>query len=287
MQDVKRPDPGAHRRCPVTLDHLAPSAPDLNAADCVDRRRPGAPARAGRLAAVHRQPPRRRAGPGRCSTRRATSPRSRCAARRYFHVALAQLRARPGRTARSTPTNSRAPRSRRTTTRRGLLDVRPARRAAPARAGPAAGGARAAPAHPGAQHATSCGVRPTCTSATTRAPSRASCWASTTTCCWISTRRCNAAKACESPGPHINALTNLGGSHTDLWNLGEAQKLSEEALDLAEAAGAWTAFAVAVFNLAQGYDGLGPGGAVRRAARAHPPQRGPHARRACSPTTRR
>ena len=67
----------------------------------------------------------------------------------------------------------------------------------------------------------------------------------------------NAAKACESPGPHINALTNLGGCHTDLWNLGEAQKLSEEALDLAEAAGAWTAFAVAVFNLAQTYDGLG------------------------------
>ena len=67
----------------------------------------------------------------------------------------------------------------------------------------------------------------------------------------------NAARACESPGPHINALTNLGGSHTDLWNLAEAQKLSEEALDLAEAAGAWTAFAVAVFNLAQCYDGLG------------------------------
>ena len=67
----------------------------------------------------------------------------------------------------------------------------------------------------------------------------------------------NAATACESPGPHINALTNLGGSHTDLWNLAEAQKLSEEALDLAEAAGAWTAFAVAVFNLAQIYDGLG------------------------------
>jgi diguanylate cyclase (GGDEF)-like protein len=67
----------------------------------------------------------------------------------------------------------------------------------------------------------------------------------------------NAAKACDSPGPHINALTNLGGSHTDLWNLGEAQKLSEQALDLAEAAGAWTAFAVAVFNLAQCYDGLG------------------------------
>ena len=67
----------------------------------------------------------------------------------------------------------------------------------------------------------------------------------------------NAAKLCESPGPHINALTNLGGSHTDLWNLTEAQRLSEEALDLAEAAGAWTAFAVAVFNLAQIYDGLG------------------------------
>jgi diguanylate cyclase (GGDEF)-like protein len=67
----------------------------------------------------------------------------------------------------------------------------------------------------------------------------------------------NAARACESPGPHINALTNLGGSHTDLWNLNEAQRLSEEALDLAEAAGAWTAFAVAIFNLAQTYDGLG------------------------------
>jgi diguanylate cyclase (GGDEF)-like protein len=67
----------------------------------------------------------------------------------------------------------------------------------------------------------------------------------------------NAARSCESPGPHINALTNLGGSHTDLWNLGEAQRLSEEALDLAESAGAWTAYAVAVFNLAQTYDGLG------------------------------
>ena len=67
----------------------------------------------------------------------------------------------------------------------------------------------------------------------------------------------NAARSCESPGPHINALTNLGGSHTDLWNLTEAQRLSEEALDLAEAAGAWTAYAVAIFNLAQTYDGLG------------------------------
>ena len=67
----------------------------------------------------------------------------------------------------------------------------------------------------------------------------------------------NAAKACESPGPHINALTNLGGSHTDLWNLVEAQRLSEEALGLAERAGAWTSYAVAVFNLAQTYDGLG------------------------------
>ena len=67
----------------------------------------------------------------------------------------------------------------------------------------------------------------------------------------------NAAKACESPGPQLNALTNLGGSHTDLWNLAEAQKLSEQALDLAEAAAAWSSFAVSVFNLAQIYDGLG------------------------------
>jgi two-component system cell cycle response regulator len=67
----------------------------------------------------------------------------------------------------------------------------------------------------------------------------------------------NAAKACESPGPRINALVNLGGCHTDLYNLTEAQRLSEEALYLAETAGAWTAFAVAVFNLAQTYEGLG------------------------------
>ena len=66
----------------------------------------------------------------------------------------------------------------------------------------------------------------------------------------------NAGKACESPGPYINALTNLGGGHTDLWNLEEAKRLSEEALDLAEAAGCWTAYAVAVFNLAAIYDGL-------------------------------
>ena len=65
------------------------------------------------------------------------------------------------------------------------------------------------------------------------------------------------AKTCDSPGPSINSLTNLGGSHTDLWNLGEAQKLSEQALDLSEAAGAWSSFAVSVFNLAQIYDGLG------------------------------
>jgi diguanylate cyclase (GGDEF)-like protein len=65
------------------------------------------------------------------------------------------------------------------------------------------------------------------------------------------------AKSCDSPGPHLTSLTNLGGSHTDLWNLGEAQKLSEQAMDLAEAAGAWSSFAVSVFNLAQIYDGLG------------------------------
>ena len=69
-----------------------------------------------------------------------------------------------------------------------------------------------------------------------------------------------AAKSCASPGPHINALTNLGGSHTDLWNLGDAQKLAEQALELAEAAGAWSSFAVSVFNLAQVYDGLGLAG---------------------------
>lgn len=65
------------------------------------------------------------------------------------------------------------------------------------------------------------------------------------------------AKSCDSPGPHLTSLTNLGGSHTDLWNLGEAQKLSEQSMDLAEAAGAWSSFAVSVFNLAQIYDGLG------------------------------
>ena len=67
----------------------------------------------------------------------------------------------------------------------------------------------------------------------------------------------SAAKACESPGPVINALANLGGGHTDLWNLDEAKRLSEEALDRAEAAGCWTAYAVCVFNLAAIYDGLG------------------------------
>ncbi len=67
----------------------------------------------------------------------------------------------------------------------------------------------------------------------------------------------DAAKTCDSPGPNINALVNLGGSHGDLYNLPEAQRMSEEALDLAEAAGAWTAFAVAIFNLTQAYDGLG------------------------------
>jgi len=67
----------------------------------------------------------------------------------------------------------------------------------------------------------------------------------------------NAANGCASPGPRLNALTNLGGSHTDLWNLAEAQALSERALDLAEATEAWSSFAVGVFNLSQIYDGLG------------------------------
>jgi diguanylate cyclase (GGDEF)-like protein len=66
-----------------------------------------------------------------------------------------------------------------------------------------------------------------------------------------------AAQTCESPGPNINALVNLGGSHGDLYNLTEAQTLSEKVLDLAEEAGAWNAFAVAAFNLVQACDGLG------------------------------
>lgn len=69
----------------------------------------------------------------------------------------------------------------------------------------------------------------------------------------------DAARCCDSPGPYINALTNLGGCHTDLWNLAEAQRLCEDAMDRAEAAGAWTAYAVCVFNLAHVYDGLGLG----------------------------
>jgi tetratricopeptide (TPR) repeat protein len=59
---------------------------------------------------------------------------------------------------------------------------------------------------------------------------------------------------------HVRILARSAGvarRPTDLWNLGEAQKLSEQALDMAEAAGAWTAFAVAAFNLAQYHDGLG------------------------------
>jgi two-component system cell cycle response regulator len=68
-----------------------------------------------------------------------------------------------------------------------------------------------------------------------------------------------AAQTCDSPGPNINALVNLGGSHGDLYNLTEAQHLSEKALDLAEQAGAWNAFCVAAFNLTQSYDGLGLG----------------------------
>ncbi len=68
-----------------------------------------------------------------------------------------------------------------------------------------------------------------------------------------------AAQTCESPGPNINALVNLGGSHGDLYNLTEAQTLSERVLDLAEEAGAWNAFAVAAFNVTQSYDGLGLG----------------------------
>jgi diguanylate cyclase (GGDEF)-like protein len=67
----------------------------------------------------------------------------------------------------------------------------------------------------------------------------------------------SAAELCESPGPRIFARVNLGGCHADLYNLTEAQALSSEAMDLAEAAGAWVAVAVAAFNLIQAYDGLG------------------------------
>jgi diguanylate cyclase (GGDEF)-like protein len=65
------------------------------------------------------------------------------------------------------------------------------------------------------------------------------------------------AHTCESPGPRLMALVNLGGVHADLYNLVEAQALSAEGLDLAEAAGAWVAFAVAGLNLLVVYEGLG------------------------------
>ncbi len=73
----------------------------------------------------------------------------------------------------------------------------------------------------------------------------------------------SAAQRCESPGPRINALVNLGGCHGDLYNLPEAQTLSEQAMDLAETAGAWAAFAVASFNVILALDGLGRGDECR------------------------
>ena len=66
-----------------------------------------------------------------------------------------------------------------------------------------------------------------------------------------------AARSCDSPGPKLSAIINLGCTHGDLYNLPEAQRLLEEGLELAEAAGAWHAFTVAVFGLTQAYDGLG------------------------------
>jgi diguanylate cyclase (GGDEF)-like protein len=81
-----------------------------------------------------------------------------------------------------------------------------------------------------------------------------------------------AAEACASPGPRINALVNLGGSHGDLYNLHEALALSERAMDVAEAAGAWNGFAIAAFNVLIALDGTGAGercGAVVARLRAH------------------
>jgi diguanylate cyclase (GGDEF)-like protein len=66
-----------------------------------------------------------------------------------------------------------------------------------------------------------------------------------------------AAEQCASPGPRISARVNLGGCHGDLYNLAESQALCDGAMELAEDAGAWIAFAVAGFNLIQAHDGLG------------------------------
>ncbi len=66
-----------------------------------------------------------------------------------------------------------------------------------------------------------------------------------------------AAQACASPGPALAAVINLGCTHCDLYNLPEARRLLEQGLDMAEAAGAWHAFTVALFALTQAYDGLG------------------------------
>lgn len=64
-----------------------------------------------------------------------------------------------------------------------------------------------------------------------------------------------AALQCASPGPQINALVNLGGCHVDLNNLDEAFALSTQAMDLAESAGSWVAFAVGALNAIQAVDG--------------------------------
>ncbi len=66
-----------------------------------------------------------------------------------------------------------------------------------------------------------------------------------------------AAGACDSPGPKLAAVINLGCTHGDLYNLPEAQRLLEEGLELAELAGAWHAFTAAVFGLTLAYEGLG------------------------------
>ena len=51
------------------------------------------------------------------------------------------------------------------------------------------------------------------------------------------------------PGPRITALSNLGGYHQDLYNLEDAQRLTEQALSLARETGARQVIATAATNL--------------------------------------
>ena len=62
-----------------------------------------------------------------------------------------------------------------------------------------------------------------------------------------------------SRGPYINSLVNIGSCHSDLFNLGDARAICEEALTLAEAAGAWTAVGLAAYNLIEICEGMHDG----------------------------